>query len=193
MTKHCHSERSEESRIAFLEEFAQRCFKGLALGSAFRCSAFFNMTDRVTLQVSRRATCQSGLASARELFMYASKIKETTNGSRSCPCREAWQKVEVVAKRRVAPNGQLDERKRATQNGEDKAQGKAHAQTHEKLEVVFAVQTVAPAEDSTCENQAEEPAYKKDIGRQSVILQGSRPALPPSPLSKVLSSPCLPR
>ena len=115
---------------------------------------------------ARRATCQSSLASARELFMYASKIKETTNGSRSCPCREAWQKVEVVAKRRVAPNGQLDERKRATQNGEDKAQGKAHAQTHEKLEVVFAVQTVAPAEDSTCGNQAEEPAYKKDIGRQ---------------------------
>jgi hypothetical protein len=110
---------------------------------------------------ARRATCQSSLASARELFMYASKIKETTNGSRSCPCREAWQKVEVVAKRRVAPNGQLDERKRATQNGEDKAQRKAHAQTHEKLEVVFAVQTVAPAEDSTCENQAEEPAYKK--------------------------------
>jgi hypothetical protein len=70
---------------------------------------------------ARSATCQSGLASARELFMYASKIKETTNGSRSCPCREAWQKVEVVAKRRVAPNGQLDERKRATQNGEDKA------------------------------------------------------------------------
>ena len=110
---------------------------------------------------SRRATCQSGLALARELFMYASKIKETTNGSRSCSCREAWQKVEVVPKRRVAPNGQLDERKRVTQNGEDKAQGKAHAQTHEKLEVVFAVQTVAPAEDSTCENQAEELATKR--------------------------------
>jgi hypothetical protein len=42
-------------------------------------------------------TCQSGLASALELFMYACKVKETANGSRSCACGEARQAFEVVA------------------------------------------------------------------------------------------------
>ena len=46
---------------------------------------------------ARRATCQSGLASARELFMYACKIKETANGSRRCACGEARQAFQVVA------------------------------------------------------------------------------------------------
>ena len=38
---------------------------------------------------ARRATCQSDLDAARELFMYACEIKETTNGSRGCACGEA--------------------------------------------------------------------------------------------------------
>ena len=49
------------------------------------------------MAAARRATCQSGLASARELFMYACKIKETTNGSRRCACGEARQAFQVVA------------------------------------------------------------------------------------------------
>jgi hypothetical protein len=49
------------------------------------------------MAATRHATCQSGLALARELFMYACKIKETTNGSRRCACGEARQEVEVVA------------------------------------------------------------------------------------------------
>jgi hypothetical protein len=46
---------------------------------------------------ARRATCESGLASARELLMYACKIEETANGSRRCACREAGQAFQVVA------------------------------------------------------------------------------------------------
>jgi hypothetical protein len=47
--------------------------------------------------LARRATCQSGLASARELLMYACKIKETANGSWRCARREARQAFQVVA------------------------------------------------------------------------------------------------
>ena len=46
---------------------------------------------------ARRAAAQSGLASAPELFMYACKIKKTTNGSRRCACGEARQAFQVVA------------------------------------------------------------------------------------------------
>ncbi len=46
---------------------------------------------------ARRAASQSGLASARESIMYACKIKETANGSRSCACGEARQAFQVVA------------------------------------------------------------------------------------------------
>ena len=85
--------------------------------------------------VTRRITCQSGLAAARELFLYACKIKETTNGSRRCACGEARQEVEVVAQGRIEPNGEVDERKRATKDGKDEAQGKAHTQNQEKIEL----------------------------------------------------------
>ena len=49
------------------------------------------------MTVAQRATCQSGLAAARELFMYACEIKETTNGSWGCACGEARQAFQVVA------------------------------------------------------------------------------------------------
>ena len=42
------------------------------------------------LAAARRATCQSGLALARELLMYACEIKETANGSRRRACGKAW-------------------------------------------------------------------------------------------------------
>lgn len=43
------------------------------------------------------AMCQSGLASARELFMYACKIEKAANGSRRCARGKAWQEFQVVA------------------------------------------------------------------------------------------------
>lgn len=46
---------------------------------------------------ARRAASQTVLVSARESIMYACKIKETANGSRSCACGEARQAFEVVA------------------------------------------------------------------------------------------------
>jgi hypothetical protein len=65
--------------------------------------------------------------------LYASKIKETANGSRRCACGKERQAIQVIAKRRVAPNGEVDESERATKNGEDKAQGEARAHTQEKV------------------------------------------------------------
>jgi hypothetical protein len=83
--------------------------------------------------------------------LYARKIKETTNGSRRCACGEARQEVEVVAQGRIEPNGEVDERKRATKDGKDEAQGKAHTQTEENVESPFAVLSRferRPAEDA---------------------------------------------
>ena len=71
---------------------------------------------------ARRATCQSGLASVRELFVYACKIKETTNGCRRCARGQTRQAVQVVAQRRFTRNVQIDEQSGAAQNGQDQAQ-----------------------------------------------------------------------
>jgi hypothetical protein len=54
--------------------------------------------------------------------VYACKIEETANGSRSGTRGEARQALKIVTQRRIAPNGELNESKRATQNGEDEAQ-----------------------------------------------------------------------
>jgi hypothetical protein len=87
------------------------------------------------MAAARRATCQSDLVSARELFLYACKVKETANGGWRCACGEARQAFQVIAQRRFAPNGEFDERKRATQNGEDKAQGEADTQAQEEVDL----------------------------------------------------------
>jgi hypothetical protein len=73
----------------------------------------------------------------REIILYACKIKETTNGRRRCACSEARQEVKVVAEGGVKPDGKLNERKRITKNGKDEAQGKAHAQSQEKIGLLF--------------------------------------------------------
>ena len=57
-----------------------------------------------------------------EIILYACKVEETTNGSWSCARGEARQAFQVIAKGRIAPNGEFDERKRAAKNGEDQAQ-----------------------------------------------------------------------
>jgi hypothetical protein len=63
-----------------------------------------------------------------EIILYACKIKETANGRRRCACGEARQEVEVVAQGRIEPNGEFDERKRATKDGKDEAQRIAEAE-----------------------------------------------------------------
>ena len=50
-----------------------------------------------TAAAVRRAASQTVLVSARESIMYACKIKETANGSRSCACSETRQAFQVVA------------------------------------------------------------------------------------------------
>jgi hypothetical protein len=87
------------------------------------------------LAAARSATCQSGLASMRELFMDACKIKETANGSRRCACGEARQAFQVVAQRGLARDVQIDEQSGAAQNGEDEAQGEADKQAQEEVEL----------------------------------------------------------
>ena len=46
-----------------------------------------------------------------ELFLYACKIKETTNGGRRGPRGQTGAAFEVVTSRRFAANGEIDERK----------------------------------------------------------------------------------
>ena len=51
----------------------------------------------LAVAAARRPRCQSGLALERQLFMYAREVKETTNDSRRCACREARQAIGVLA------------------------------------------------------------------------------------------------
>ena len=60
----------------------------------------------------------------RELLLYACKIQETTNGWWRCACRETWQTLKVIAQGRFEGNVQVDEQKRAAQNGQNQAQRK---------------------------------------------------------------------
>ena len=60
----------------------------------------------------------------RETYLYACKIKETTNGRWRGARGEARKALEVVAQRRFARNVQIDEQSGAAQNGQDQAQRK---------------------------------------------------------------------
>jgi len=66
--------------------------------------------------------------------LYACKIKETANGRWRGACGQTWQAIEVFAKRPIAENGELNESKRAAQDGEDEAQGEAHTKKQEEVE-----------------------------------------------------------
>jgi hypothetical protein len=46
---------------------------------------------------------------ACEFFLYASKIEETTDGSRRGTRGQAWKAAEVITQRRLSPDGELDE------------------------------------------------------------------------------------
>jgi hypothetical protein len=45
----------------------------------------------------------------REIVLYASEIKETTNGSGRCACGQTRQAFQVVAQRRITADGEVDE------------------------------------------------------------------------------------
>ena len=59
---------------------------------------------------------------ACEFFLYASKIEETTDGSRRGTRGQARKALEVVTERAVAQDGELDESKRVAEAREDEAQ-----------------------------------------------------------------------
>src|SRR4029450_2594284 len=100
----------------------------------------------------------------REIFLYACKIKETTNGGRRGARSEARSTLQVVAQRRFTRNVQVDEQSGAAQNGQNQAQRQADEE--EAALRIF-------AEAWTC---------------TGVLIPF---ALLPSPLSKVPRSPCL--
>src|ERR1700757_5364670 len=79
--------------------------------------------DVLPMAAARRTTCQSSLALAREIFMYACKIKETANGSRRSACSKTQQEVQVLAQRRISPNGK------------NEAQREAYPQAQEEVEL----------------------------------------------------------
>ena len=60
----------------------------------------------------------------RETYLYACKIKETTNGRWRSTRGEARKALEVVTERCFAGDVQIDEQSRAAQNGQDQAQRK---------------------------------------------------------------------
>ena len=70
---------------------------------------------------------------AGESFMYACKVKETTNGCRRGARGETRQALEVIVERRFARDVQIDEQSGAAENGEDQAQRETHAKTREKI------------------------------------------------------------
>jgi hypothetical protein len=59
-----------------------------------------------------------------ETFLYAGKIKETTNGCWRSTRGKARKALQIVAQRRFARNVQIDEQSRAAPNGQDKAKRK---------------------------------------------------------------------
>ncbi len=86
---------------------------------------------------------QSVLLSGNELFVYACKIEETTNGCRRCACSEARQTFQVVAQGSFAEHVQVDGQSRAAQNGEDQAQGKADTEAQEEVALTLQVALLA--------------------------------------------------
>ena len=73
----------------------------------------------------------------RETYLYACKIKETTNGRWRSACGEARKALEVVTEGAVAQNGELNEPKPVAEAREDEAQETAEEKA-----------TLAPAEPS---------------------------------------------
>src|ERR1700751_5951813 len=71
---------------------------------------------------------------ACESFMYACKVKETADGCWRGARGQARQALQVVVERRFARDVQINEQKRATKNGENKAQRKADTKTKEAVE-----------------------------------------------------------
>jgi hypothetical protein len=65
---------------------------------------------------------------ACEFFLYASKIEETTDGSRRGARGQTGKALEVITERRFEGNVQVDEQKRAPQDGQDQAQRIAEAE-----------------------------------------------------------------
>jgi hypothetical protein len=61
----------------------------------------------------------------RETYLYACKIKETTNGRWRSARGKARKALDVVAERRFVRNVQIDEQSGAAQNGQNQAQRKA--------------------------------------------------------------------
>jgi hypothetical protein len=61
----------------------------------------------------------------RETYLYACKIKETTNGRWRSARSQAWETLQVVTERSFAPNGEVDEQNGVAQDGQDQAQRKA--------------------------------------------------------------------
>jgi hypothetical protein len=70
----------------------------------------------------------------RETYLYACKIKETTNGRWRSTRGEARKALEVVTERCFAGDVQIDEQSRAAQNGQNQAQRK----TDEEAALKFA-------------------------------------------------------
>ena len=67
---------------------------------------------------------------------YACEIKETTNGGRRGLLGQARTAVEIFFARRIAPNVQVNEPKRTSARGQDKAQKVADQKT--KTQVIAA-------------------------------------------------------
>jgi len=81
---------------------------------------------------------KSVFKSAREIIVYACKIKVTTDGGRRGARREARKAVEVLAQRRIETNGEIDERKTIARVRENKTQKVADEKAKETLSAVRA-------------------------------------------------------
>ena len=74
---------------------------------------------------------------SRANYLYACKIKETTNGRRSSACRQARKALEVFAARRLTVDVQIDEQKTAARLRQDKTQKTADQKTKKALARTF--------------------------------------------------------
>jgi len=67
------------------------------------------------------------------MFSYACKIKEAANGRRRSAYSQTQRTLSIVTERCFARDVQVDEQKRAAQNGQDQAQRKTDQETTLKI------------------------------------------------------------
>src|SRR5438067_2658332 len=79
-----------------------------------------------------RCRMKTGRVRSCETLLHASQVQATADGSRCRSGRQTRRKIEELVARRIEKHGQIDEQKRAEENGEREAEKAAHTRAKEE-------------------------------------------------------------